>query len=189
MTSWKDTGDAVQAFVTAAGIVAGGVFTYFKFAKDRIYRPRVDLRIEVDRVDIDGPESFLLCRASVENKGANKLSLHHQGTALVFRKSEYGASELECTSWSPIQDSGVVDVFPRHDWIESGETIRDEVLLRIAPDTTSSYRVELSLMVAKPSPTRGGSTEITTGVILPSNYRTTTVPASNSGSSKTEERT
>src|SRR4051812_26459179 len=76
VVKWKDVGDTVQAFVTAGGIVVGGVFAYYKFVKDRIYRPRVTLDINAGTVVL-GTDVFLKCAVSVHNQGNAKLSVQH----------------------------------------------------------------------------------------------------------------
>ena len=151
MSTWKDVADTVQAFVTAGGIVVGGVFTYYKFLKDRIYRPRLDLQIDADRIRL-GDRHYLLCRLSVENKGATKLSLMHDGIALIVRSGTGDPRPLRTTRWSDVEDCAVVDVFATHDWIESAETIRDSALVSVHDDDTQAYRLELRIVVQHPSP-------------------------------------
>jgi hypothetical protein len=75
MIAWKDVADTVQSFVTAAGIVVGGVFTYFKFIKDRVYRPRVALDLQGRLIEPTSGDCFLVCRATVENKGGSIFTL------------------------------------------------------------------------------------------------------------------
>jgi hypothetical protein len=151
MSTWKDVADAVQAFVTAGGIVVGGVFTYYKFLKDRIYRPRLDLQIDSDRIRL-GDRHFLVCRLSVENKGATKLSLMHDGIALIVRSGTVDPRPLRMVRWSDIEDSAVVDAYAAHDWIESAETIRDSAMVSVDSDDSQAYRVELRIVVQHPSP-------------------------------------
>ncbi len=166
MIAWKDVGDSVQSFVTAGGILAGGIFTYFKFVKDRIYRPRVDLRVEADQIELGSTGTFLVCRASVENKGATKLSLQHDGTAILVRTPRHRANVLRETAWSNTPESGVADIFAKHDWIESTETIRDEALVRVTPDSDCVYRIELRVVVAAPSPTRRDNIAMSTAIVF-----------------------
>jgi hypothetical protein len=152
VVAWKDVGDTVQAFVTAGGIVVGGIFTYYKFFKDRIYRPRLDLIIEAERVSLGDKRVVLACRVTIHNMGATKLSLEHDGTALVVRSGTAEDERMHVTHWSSPDDSAVVDVFAKHEWIESTETIRDAVSVTIDPDPAGVYRVELDVVVGHPSP-------------------------------------
>jgi hypothetical protein len=151
VTTWTDVADTVQAFVTAGGIVVGGVFTYYKFVKDRIYRPRLDLQIDSDRIRL-GDRHYLLCQLSVQNKGATKLSLMHDGIALIVRSGAVDQRPLHTARWSDIENSAVVDVFAKHDWIESTETIRDSALVSVDSDESQAYRLELRIVVQHPSP-------------------------------------
>jgi hypothetical protein len=166
--SWKDTGDTVQAFVAAAGIVVGGIFTYFKFIKDRVYRPRVDLAVDAGLVDLGNGERHLVCRLSVTNKGATKLALSHEGTAVIIRTGKPGWDALDQFLWSDLGESAVVDVFAKHDWLESTETIREDVAVRASTDLTCMYRVELRLNIVHPSPGRRDRITINTSRVVPS---------------------
>jgi hypothetical protein len=153
MTAWKDVADTVQAFVTAGGIIVGGVFTYYKFGKDRIYRPRVDIGIECSRVQL-GDQHLLKCRLTLENKGATKLPLLHKGTALIIRPGQVDVQPMRVPDWGDLDASAVIDVFTLHDWLESSETIRDEVLVSTDSDPLRPYRVELRIVVRHPGPRR-----------------------------------
>ncbi len=156
MTSLKDTADTVQAFATAGGIVVGGIFTYYKFVKDRIYRPRVNIGIEGGVVTLGGV-CFLLCRFTVTNNGTTKLPLKHAGTVGVIRRGVAGNDTFLPTQWSVPKNSAVIEVFADHDWIESTETIRDELLVRLESTANGAYRVELRLVVGAPSPIDRGN--------------------------------
>jgi hypothetical protein len=150
MSTVSDVADAVQAFATAGGILAGGIFTYYKFIKDRIYRPRLDLKNEYEIVTIDRHEQ-LLCHLSIHNQGSTKIELVHEGTALVVTPCSVSADPLHTARWSG-NDSGTVNVFAAHDWIESNETIRDDALMSLGPEP--AYRVEFWLVVGNPAPQR-----------------------------------
>lgn len=148
MSTVSDIADAVQAFATAGGIVAGGVFTYYKFIKDRIYRPRLDLDVACEIVSI-GNHQQLICRMSIHNKGSTKIELLHRGTALILTPCTVDSQALHTARWSG-NDSGKVNVFAVHDWIENNETIRDDALISLGDEL--AYRVEFWLVVSNPAP-------------------------------------
>jgi hypothetical protein len=169
MLAWKDVGDTVQSFVTAAGIVVGGVFAYYKFIKDRIYRPRLDLDIQAGILDV-GTTPYLMCSLSVCNKGATKLSVSHAGTAVIVSPGLAAEEELKVTRWRKAE-SAYVDIFASHDWIESTEEIRDEALVRVPADGKTAFRVQLRFVVEAPSPLATKNIAVWTSRIVPPGQR------------------
>jgi hypothetical protein len=168
VTDWNSAGSTVESFTTAVGIVVGGVWAYFKFIKDRIYRPRVNLTVEAGHVTVDGVR-FLACRATIENKGASKLKVQ-DGTVLIVRTGSVGEGALLATHWSSNEDdaTAMVKVFGKHEWLESTEIVCDDVMVRLEGSETTIYRVELRLLVGHPS-WRSGNIAITSPlIVLPS---------------------
>ncbi len=184
MTNWSDVGNTVQSFATAAAIVVGGAFTYFKFVKDRVFRPRVDLELDAEVVVDRHGVRFVVCHATVHNMGHAKLAIRHdgagptEGTAIVVRLGEAGPGAGDATFWAEIDESVLIDVFEQHDWLESGETIRDEVVIRMSSDESSTYRVELWLVVANPVPFRHRRIDITTARVLLPTVRVASIESS-----------
>jgi hypothetical protein len=158
-----------QDFVTAAGIVIGGVFTYLKFFKDRIYRPRAELGVTAGYMDV-GDKRYLHCAASVKNIGTSKLSLRHEGTCLYVRADRGDSELLRRMDWvDPVGRPTVLDIFADHDWIESSEAIQDEAAVRIPNAEDHAYWVRLRLVVANPSPFRRGNIELNTYKVVNGN--------------------
>jgi hypothetical protein len=150
--SGTDLASAVESYATAVGIGVGGVFTYYKFVKDRIYRPRLDLSVIAERVE-SGDRTLLACRLAVHNLGSTKLSIRHKGLVLIVRAATVPPGPFQAARWSSdAAQVAVVRIFADHDWIESGETIRDEALVSVVADPAQAYRVELRFVVVHPSP-------------------------------------
>jgi hypothetical protein len=181
MSNLKNVGDTVQAFVTAGGIATGAVFTYFKFIKDRVYRPRVHLEVSGGVIDLGDEGHYLLCRATIANQGGTKLSLVHAGTAIIVRLARSGTDVLKRPAWSSGKESAVLDVFGQHDWIESAETISDDVAVRVPAGAPCLYGAEFRLVVAAPSPSRRGNISISTARVIPSAQSWTVLPGSDFG--------
>jgi hypothetical protein len=165
MADWTTISGTVESLVTAGGIVAGGIFTYYKFAKDRIYRPRVDLGLAGRIIEYDDGRRTLTCTVTVHNMGATKLELHHAGTAVIVRPVDLGDPMTKPTIGG-LDDAIVMDVFARHDWLESTETIREDVVARAADDLSAVYRVELRLIITNPKPTSRDNIELNTACVL-----------------------
>jgi hypothetical protein len=147
--SWNDFADTVQSFATTLGIIVGGLFTYFKFFKDRVYRPRVCAIVEGGHTTI-AREQFLMCRITMENKGSTKLCILGENTSIkLFRGRRRLKYDGVLWGSDPI---GEVSVFDRHAWIESGETIADEQVFWLPSDDNGIYRVRFRLSIKNPQP-------------------------------------
>jgi hypothetical protein len=168
VTNWHNVGDTIQSFVTAAGVIVGGVWAYFKFVKDRVYRPRVNLDIAPRLLDSEDGRRLLVCRFDLENTSASKISIRHEGTAAIISSGTLGPQALDETKWSPLEESAVLDIFTKHDWLESTETISDEVAVPVSADASCIYRIELHLNITDPWPLRNGHITISTFRIVTS---------------------
>jgi hypothetical protein len=164
MVAWKDVADTLQAFATAGGIVVGGVFTYYKFVKDRIYRPRVDLDLTGEFVEI-GSILWLVCSVNIGNKGTTKLQLMHTGTAVIITPALDEEDARRAMHWDKTKRI-VVDAFAQHDWIESTEIVRDEIAVQVSVDRGIPLHLQFRLVVAAPSPLRKENIEIWTSRII-----------------------
>ena len=65
---WASLFGTVAAMVTAAGVVIGGIFAYFKFSKGRTFRARISLRIDPKLTEIGGSPA-LQVSVTVRNEG------------------------------------------------------------------------------------------------------------------------
>jgi hypothetical protein len=169
VSSWTDAASAIQSLVTAGGIIVAGFFTYYKFVKDRIYRPRLELTVDCARVRV-GPRAYLHCKLSIGNKGSTKLSLQHDGTVVRVRPGAHDVDVLQAVGWADLDHSAVVAVFSAHDWIESTETIHDEQLIAISPNERTSYKVILSVIVQHPSPRSKQNITISSAQVIPGSH-------------------
>ena len=73
--------DIVGTSVTAAALVIGGIWAYFKFVKGRTYRPRLEIHLFGQWRLID-TKHLLQARISVKNIGASIVTLLQKGTGL-----------------------------------------------------------------------------------------------------------
>lgn len=138
----------VQAVATAGGIVVGGIFAYYKFFKDRVYRPRVVIDVRSGRIAALGADAFLI-RVTVKNLGGTKLDLVRDGTVVVLAAS--GAAERDFVV-PRFSRKAVVGLFADHLWLEVAETVSDDVVVRVPPDAEQLYRVSARLVIsAKPT--------------------------------------
>ncbi len=120
--------DVAQALVTTVGLIMAGVWTYVKFIKGREFRPHVEITVTGDWLGEAG-ELGLRLRVQLKNIGTAKVQLMQRGTGvMVSRPADEQPPPPAETVWTTL---GVYDVFLKHEWIEPGETIGDDLLLRL----------------------------------------------------------
>lgn len=119
---------ALGTVVTAAAVVIGGVWAYFKFVKGRTFRPHVEIGVSGRWLGPRGSAGLLLA-VRLKNIGSGKVELRQEGTGVRLRQpADHQLPEPAETAWV---DHGVYEIFVEHDWIEPGETIEDDLLLRL----------------------------------------------------------
>ena len=151
---------AAQSIVTALALVAGGLFTYFKFFKDRVYRQRTDMAVD-PVIFSTGTAQTLVCRLTVKNIGTSKIRIVEEGTALMITPGDIGPDPFDEPSWGELI---VYEVFPGHDWIESGETILDDVSIALPQPRNIALRIELRIVSRRWRPS---NLEVSCRAILP----------------------
>ena len=122
----KTLSDIVQAGITAAAVVFGGLWAYFKFVRGRTYRPRLSVAIYGQWRRIAG-KNLLHTRVTVQNIGASVVSLQQKGTGL--RVSFLAPDQPDAPTAVTWEVERVFEILREHKWIEPGETVSDDQLL------------------------------------------------------------
>jgi hypothetical protein len=122
---WKTIADCVSGFATAAAVLAGGLWAYFKFIKGRTFRPRLAVKLAGEWRRL-GDADVLLVRVTVANIGGAKMALNQWGSGL---ETFFPTDDREDGTVTWEQNGGLFKVLKEHQWIEPGETVFDEVLL------------------------------------------------------------
>ena len=78
--------------------------------------------------------------------GLSRVDIHQRGTALRL-SVVLGLPSVEKVSAAPWERQKAFAVFERHKWIESSETIREEVLVALPGEAYTAVRLELRLVV------------------------------------------
>lgn len=130
----KTVVDIVGTVVTAAAVIIGAVWAYYRFVKDRTYRPRLEVTLAGQWLEV-GAQSCLLARIHVKNIGASKVDLLQKGTGLrISTMGDVGPNgRVEWTA-GPVHP-----ILENHKWIEPNETVSDDVL--VTPSTDSGRPV------------------------------------------------
>jgi hypothetical protein len=107
MSCWKDVVEIISKIVTSLGILLGGLWTYRLFVKQRLGAPKIQLSLNVDRVQIE--ESLTLFHVSLKIKNVGN----------VILKSDY--AEIRLRQVSPIPEELKIDFKPGFDPVKENE--------------------------------------------------------------------
>ena len=141
--NWSETLSNAEKVVRIAAVVIGGVWTYLKFIRGRIYRPRLKPSVSGRIAIVDG-QPHLVVSLSMENVGSSKVDISQKGTGLRL-------FSLKLTPMAPPPSQvgwmrlGTFSVFEKHGWIETGECVQDELLISL-PQVASAYKLEFRLV-------------------------------------------
>jgi hypothetical protein len=120
--------DAIGTIITAAAVITGGIWAYFKFAKGRTFRPRLEIEMSGQWLTISR-KHWLQARIRVTNIGAAKVTLRQDGTGLRVRV--LATTQSPAPDYARWQQAGWLTVLEDHAWIEPGETVSDDLLLNL----------------------------------------------------------
>lgn len=139
--AFKNFAAGAASIATFLAVIAGGVWAYYRFIRSRTFRPRFS-------VEICGqwrlhPKAYVFhVRVRVTNIGAAKVTLQHWGTGLrISFPSDQQPAYPNCVDWEGV----AFRVLEKHDWLEPGETVSDELLLDLGRNpTVAMVEVELN---------------------------------------------
>lgn len=130
LDSWKTVADTFQAAITSVAVIVGALWTYFKFIKGRTFRPHVETRIDASWLDQGADAQLLHVRVQLKNIGQAKVEVDQDGTALlVSRMATRQVPPPAPTEWDDFDVA--FEIFLAHEWIEPGEVVADELLVRL----------------------------------------------------------
>ncbi len=141
--NWPETLSNSEKAVRIAAIVIGGFWTYLKFIRGRIYRPRLKPSVSGRMVIVSG-QPYLIVSIGVENVGSSKVEISQKGTGLRLFSPELtpAATPPSQVGWMHL---GTFSVFEKHGWIETGECIQDELLISLQ-QVASAFKLEFRLV-------------------------------------------
>ncbi|HWB65437.1 MAG TPA: hypothetical protein VG708_01235 [Mycobacteriales bacterium] len=138
----SDVTDIVGTVVTAGAVLVGGAWAYFRFYKERTYRPRIDVRIYGQWLE-PSETGGLHVRVEVKNIGNAVVYPQERGTALTAaRIADPIVPAPMAVTWELV---GAYPLLAQHDWIEPGEIVTEDLLLRL-PVHRQPVRVEAQLL-------------------------------------------
>jgi hypothetical protein len=123
----KTVADIIGTLVTALALLIGAVWAYYRFVKGRTFRPRLEVSMGGEWLTVHG-KRLLLARVRVKDIGASVVRLRQEGTGLRV-SSPVDSDAPGAVGWEP---GHVYTILEKHEWIEPGETVSDDVLLHLA---------------------------------------------------------
>jgi hypothetical protein len=145
-TSLVDVVGAVAALASVVGVVAGGLWTYFRFLRDAPYMARANLTIEADLL-VHEEVDLLRVKCTLSSIGRGRVlfdtSDDYPPNVAVYSLTPQLA-EHPPKEWTEV--SGTVEVFPVDKFVEGGEVLEDVALIWIGRRAagTIAYRVVAS---------------------------------------------
>lgn len=131
LVDWATAVETTQAAVTTVAVVVGAIWTYFKFIRGRTFRPHVETKISATWLPKTVDDAWPLhVRVQIKNIGQAKVELDPQVTGLYV--SRMAAQQVPPPSETQWDDYDVAyDLFASHQWIEPGEVVTDDLLIRL----------------------------------------------------------
>ena len=122
--------------VTIIAVMVGGLWTYFHYFKGRLYYPRLELKVS-GSVHADGSNKYLLTNVHLKNLGNRDFRIQRAGTGLRISSLGDREAQVDDLRFAHQNKLKTVRIFADHQWIESNESIGDDLLFRLPADVTT----------------------------------------------------
>jgi hypothetical protein len=132
--------ESVHQVVDIAAVFAAGLWGWYHYFRGRTFRARLEVSVDGALVRI-GPNVYVVATAALHNVGLGKVTVARDGTGIAFSAFD-GQPLATVILWTPV---GTVDVFANDQWVEPGETLSDQIMLKV-PDDTVAVRAQLRVV-------------------------------------------
>lgn len=138
--------DILQKITSITAIILGGIFTYYKFIKGRIFRSRLIPTIKGEFIDKSGVY-YLKVNANINNVGVSKINIDKNGTAVSIYFTQINTDNyfVQNISWNET-DFYSFEIFTAHTILESGEHISDNLLILLPQELGKAVKIELRII-------------------------------------------
>jgi len=142
--SWSQILDELVKIFTILGISGGGLWAIHHYLKGRVYKFKLEQNISGRFVFSDKIE-YLVISISLKNVGLSKIDIEQKGSGLQLFACEKKAAidQAENVEWQSLR---IFKVLEKHSWIESGETIQDELLIAIPKKNYIAFRARFRII-------------------------------------------
>lgn len=139
--------DALEKIFTILAIIVGGCWAYFNYFKGRVYKLRLEPKIFGKIIFRDGID-YLIIKIQLKNVGLYKADIEQKGTALRIFSCE-PPTEIFETQRVDLERLKTFEVFNKHKWIESGETIEEQKMIAVPAKNQIAYQLQLRIISKK----------------------------------------
>jgi len=139
-TELSEFASFAESVVTVLALVVGGAWAYFRFGKDRTYRPRFDMAIDAGRLPSLDSAPLLMVRLTMTNTGSGQIKLLQDHTTLRVVDHVGLRTDYDRLGW---KDKGVAyRILQEHSWIESKERIQHDEVVQLPAEPPSLLLLE-----------------------------------------------
>ena len=139
--------DALEKIFTILAIMGGGLWAYYHYFKGRVYKLRLEPKIfgkVIARDDAD----YLITTVQLKNVGLYRADIEQKGTAFrIFACKP--PTLLSKTQSVDLERLVTFEVFKKHGWIESGETIEEQKMIAVPVENQIAYQLQLRVVSKK----------------------------------------
>jgi hypothetical protein len=163
---WVQVTQSVLNIAQTIAIVVGAAWVYFKFIRGRTFARRAELQIRGDMMTIANRQ-VMKAVVQLKNTGLSKLPLDRKATWVELLATP-SSSWMARTNLEWL-DRMLTPVFVDHGWVESQETISDEVLMPIDPregDQWLAFRLHVEVWGKRPWYRRKGTRWVANTIVL-----------------------
>jgi hypothetical protein len=141
---WDRTLDNTDTIVSILAILIGAAWAYIKFFRGRTFMPRLETGVSARVVPGDA-KTHIVAKVLLKNVGLSRVDIHQEGTALRLGgyKGDMTGTKAAAVDWISLR---AFSIFERHRWIESGETICDEIMVFVPDAGYTAFRLEMRIV-------------------------------------------
>lgn len=155
ISDWGSFLTKIETLVKVLAIILGGVWAYYKFIKGRVYNARLEPKVTGKIERIQGRDC-LVATLQLKNVGASKVTIEESCRLDIFSDEMHELPEpgqgLDLRS-VPLNDEPIsFAAFSLHEWIESVETIEEEIIIVLGSDRRL-FKLELHIDTARTTAT------------------------------------
>jgi hypothetical protein len=131
--SWGAASDTIANLAQASAIIVGGGWAFMKFVRGRTFGYRAELDLAVDALGFDS-DPVLWAHVELQNKGLSYIDISATGENLVEAAAVYADDWLPdgFVEWDDAEPINYALIFASDDWLEPGESVKDDALLPVA---------------------------------------------------------
>ncbi len=131
----------IEQVTRILAIAIAGAWAYYFYFRGRTFRPRLEPVVTGEIVKLN-TDYFIIATSTVKNVGLSRVTLDRRGTGVKLSTFDGEAPAFVDVDWTL---GAVFDILAAHDWIEPGETVQSQTIVRLA-DGQVAARLEIRIV-------------------------------------------